>query len=79
MPSMKHNSITAKAMGLIFLLFDVGEVPFGIAVYQYIDAFFWDLSSFVFHSSLLTVKSVNLVVAHDGLILSITRNHSYFS
>jgi len=34
------------------------------------DAFFRDLpeSSFVFHSSLLTVKSVNLVVACDGFL-----------
>jgi len=32
MPSDKHNSITAKAMGLIFFLFDVAlslDVPFG--------------------------------------------------
>jgi len=25
------------------------------------------MSSFVFHSSMLTVKSIDLVVAHDGL------------
>ena len=31
------------------------------------------MSSFVFHSSLLTVKCVNLVVAHDGF-LCVTRN-----
>jgi len=32
MPSDKHNSIMAKAIGLIFLLFDVAsslDVPFG--------------------------------------------------
>jgi len=36
MPSVKHNSITAKAMGLIFSLSDVTsarEVPFGIPQY----------------------------------------------
>ena len=44
------------------------------------NAFFWDLpvSSFMFHSSLLTVKSVNLVVALDGF-LCVTRNCLYFS
>jgi len=40
MPSDKHNLITAKAMGLIFLLFNVTlslDVPFGIPQYvQYI-------------------------------------------
>jgi len=33
MPSDKHNVIITKAMGLIFLLFDIAsawEVPFGI-------------------------------------------------
>ena len=36
MPSGKHNSITAKAMGLIFSLFDFAsacDVPFGILQY----------------------------------------------
>ena len=36
MPSDKRNLITAKAMGLIFSLFDVssaGQVPFGIPQY----------------------------------------------
>ena len=36
MPSDKRNSITAKATGLIFSLFDVAsaqEVPFGIPQY----------------------------------------------
>jgi len=44
------------------------------------NAFFRDIpvSSFVFHSSLLTVKSVNLVVAHDGF-LCVARNYLYFS
>jgi len=62
----------AKAAGLIFSLFDIAsalEVPFGVL--QYVQ---WDLpvSSFVFHLSLLAVKSVNLVVACDGF-LCITR------
>ena len=68
MPSDKRNSIMAKAMGLIFSLFDVTsarQVPFGIL--QYV-AFFMDLpvSSFVSHSSLLTGKGVNLARACDG-------------
>ena len=36
MPSGKHNSITAKAMGMIFSLFGVAssrDVPFGILQY----------------------------------------------
>ena len=51
MPSDKHNSIMAKATGLIFSLFNVasaGQVPFGI--YRSMDnAFSMDLpvSSFV--------------------------------
>jgi len=51
--------------GLIFSLSDVTlprEVPF----HSMCNAFFMDLpaSSFVFHSSLLTVKSINLVWLH---------------
>ena len=71
MPSDKGNSISAKATGLIFSLFDVAsarEVPFGIL--QYVQCILHGLtvpvSSFVFHSSLLTAKSVNLAVARDG-------------
>ena len=65
MASDKRNSIMTKAMGLIFSLFDVTsaqQVPFGIPQYN---AFFMDLPafSFVSHSSLLTVKSVDLVIA----------------
>ena len=70
MPSDKHNSITAKATGLIFSLFDVAlaqEVP--LAYCSTYNAFFMDLpvSSFASsYSSLLTAKSVDLVVANDG-------------
>jgi len=72
MLSVKHNSITAKAMGLIFSLFNVAsarEVPYGIP-YSTCNVFFRDLpvSFFVFHSSLLTVKSIGLVVARDGFL-----------
>ena len=71
----------AKASGLIFSLVDIAsaqEVPFGIP--QYVHAFFRDLpvSSFVFHSSMLTEKCINLVVAHDGF-LCVLRNSLYFS
>ena len=69
MPSDKHNSITAKAMGLTFSLFDValaGRVPFGIS--QYVQCILHGLTSvlLVSHSSLLTVKGVDLVVTCDG-------------
>jgi len=68
MLSDQHNSTMAKAMRLIFSLLDVTsaqEVPFGIY-----NTFFMDLSvpSFVFHSSLLTAKSVDSVVVHDGFL-----------
>ena len=46
MPSDKYNSITAKAMGLIFSLFDVAsarEVPFGIP--QYVQCIIHGLTS----------------------------------
>ena len=46
MPSDKHNSITAKAKGLIFSLFDVAsarEVPFGIP--QYVQCNLHELTS----------------------------------
>jgi len=78
MPSDWRNSIMAT--GLIFSLFDIASarvVPFGIPQYvqcvksvNLVNAIFRDLpvSSFVFHSSLLTVKSVNLVVARDGFL-----------
>jgi len=63
MPSDKHNLITAKAMGLMFLLFDVAlplNVLFGTLKYvQYI----LHGLTFVSHSSLLTnKKGVNFEV-----------------
>ena len=71
MPSDQRNVITAKATGLIFSLFNITsarEVPFGIL--QYSNPFFMDLpvSSFVSHSSLLTVKNVDLMFARDGFL-----------
>ena len=65
MPSDKHNVIITKAMGLIFLLFDIAsawEVPFGHTTVDLL------VSSLVFHSSLLTAKSANLAVAHDDFL-----------
>jgi len=62
-------------MDLIFTLFDIAsarEVPFGIP--QYVQCILQGLirseSSFVFHSSLLTVNSINLVVALDSFSLA---------
>ena len=68
MLSDKHNLVTVKAMGLIILLFDivsVGYVPFGIP--QCVQSILHGLTSvsFVSHSSLLTVKGVDLAVAQD--------------
>ena len=66
MPSDKRNSITAKATGLIFLLFDVAlaqQVPFGITQYVQCNL---PVSSFVSHSSLLTGRDVDFEQARDG-------------
>jgi len=81
MPSDKRNSITAKATGLTFSLFYVTsarEVPFGTP--QYVQCILQGLTSvlLLFHSSLLTVNSVNGVVARDGF-LCVPRNRPYFS
>ena len=54
MPSDKCNSITAKATGLIFSLFNIAsarEVPFGMP--QYVQCILHGLTS-ILHSSLLT-------------------------
>ena len=63
MPSGKHNLITAKAMGLIFSLFDVTssqDVPFGIP--QYIQCIRHGLTFFLLCVPffLLTAKGVDL-------------------
>ena len=68
MPSVKHNSITAKATGLIFSLFNVASAERCLLAYHSTgNVFFRDLlvTSFVFHSSLLIV---NIMVAHDGFL-----------
>ena len=69
MSSDKHNSITAKATGLIFHCSTSLQPDIRILAYRSTyNAFFMDLpvSSFVSHSSLLTGKGVDLVVACDG-------------
>ena len=69
MPSDKRNSIIAKARGLIFIC-STSLLPKKcfLEYRSMYNAFFMDLpvSSFVSHSSLLTVKSVYFAVAHDG-------------
>ena len=69
MPSDKHNSITAKATGLIFSLFDVAlaqQVPFGIL--QNVQCIIHGLTTvllcvpFIF----VTGKGVDLARARDG-------------
>ena len=73
MLSDKCNLITAKAMGLVFSLFDMAStdhMAFGIP--QYVQCILHGLNSvlpFVSHSSLLTAKGVNLAVACDGFPL----------
>ena len=75
MPSAKHNSIMANATSLIFSLFGVASVPFGIA--QYVRCILHELTS-VFYSPLLTVKSVDFVVACDGFLYMCSGNyHAY--
>ena len=69
MPSDKRNSITAKATGLMFSLFDVAsarEVPFGIS--QYIQCILHRLTGVLLCVPfiLLTAKSVDLVVVRNG-------------
>jgi len=62
MPSNQRDSIIVKTMGLTFLLFNIASAL--LAYLSTYNAFFMDLpvTSFVFHSSLLTMKSVDLVV-----------------
>ena len=70
MPSDKHNSITAKAKDLVFLHCSMSLRPERclLAYRSTYNAFFMDLpvSSCVSHSSLLTRKTVDFAVAHDG-------------
>jgi len=61
MPSDKRNSITAKAMDLVFLLFDITsslDVPFGTP--QYVQYILHGLTR-ASHSSSLTTKGVDIV------------------
>ena len=66
MPSDKHNSITAKAMGLIFFTvqhcFSRTHAFWLLEYVQCILHVLIPVSSFVSHSSLLTAKGVDLVV-----------------
>ena len=69
MPSDKRNSIMAKATDLIFHCSMLLQPDWCLLAYcSMYNVFFMDLpvSSFVSHSSLLTVKSVDLVIACDG-------------
>ena len=69
MPSDKRNSITAKATGLIFSLFNVSsarQVPFCIP--QYVQCILHGLTSVLLCVPfiLLTGKGVDLARARDG-------------
>ena len=58
-PLGKRNSITAKATGLIFSLFDIAlpqDVPFGIPQYIIMDL---PLSSFMFHFFMLDFRDAH--------------------
>ena len=77
MLSVKHNLIMAKATGLIFSLFDVASAR-GAFRYTAVHAMRSSGSyQFVFHSSLLTEKTVDLVVACDGF-LCVTKSSIFF-
>jgi len=70
MPSDQCNLTIAKVMRF-FSLFNIAlaqEVLFGIPIMHSLWAY-----QCIFHSSLLTGKSVNSVVAHDGFLF-ITEN-----
>jgi len=57
MPSDKRNLITAKAMGLIFLLFDVASslaVPFGTLQY----------AQYILHGLTIVLLCVPFIFAH---------------
>ena len=72
MPSDRRNLITAKATGLIFhCSTSLQPERCLLAYHSTYNVFFMDLpvSSFVSHSSWLTVKSVDLAVACDGFPL----------
>ena len=65
MSAVKCNLITAKATGFIFSLFNVtsaGHVTYGML--QYVKCFLHGLTSAP-HSSMLSVKSVDLAAVHD--------------
>ena len=82
MPSDKHNLITVNAMDLIFfycLTLLQPEVPFAIrtTVRAMHSSGTYPVSSFVFHSSLLTIKSIDLVAARDGFLCITKIVHSF--
>ena len=60
MPSDKRNSITAKATGLIFSLFDIAaarQVPFGIL--QYVQCILLGLTSVLLYVPFILADSEN--------------------
>jgi len=71
----------AKAMGFVFhFLMSLQPKRYLLAYRSAYNAFFMNLpvSSFVFHSSLLTAKSVDSVVALDGFLF-VMENFLYLS
>jgi len=66
----------AKATGLIFSLLDITSAQEVPLLHTPVHSALMNLpvSSFVCHSSLLTAKHVDLVMAHDGFI-----SQQYFS
>ena len=70
MPSDKCNSIMAKAIGLIFSMFNVAsarEVPFGIP--QYIQCILHGLTSVLLCVPFIFADSEKCRFAHDGFPL----------
>ena len=84
MPSDKHKLITAKAMGLIFhhstSLQPKSYIPHNVQCILHTYNVQCILHGvLVFYLSLLTVKSVNLVVAHDGFLCIMKIAHIFHS
>ena len=55
-------------LGFVQRCFSPGGAFWHTAVHAMYSSGFLPVSSFVFHLSLLTVKNIDLVVAHDGFL-----------
>jgi len=79
MPSDKHNSITAKAMDLIFFTVWRRFVPRCAFWHTAVCTMHSSMPSFVSHSPLLTTKSINFVVRTWWFLLVTEIIHNFHS